>query len=101
MFRQPRGSGPSAAVTRPTLTWLYLVAVAHVSTIARPVLVPIEATSPERRRALNVTSKPSQWLSRSGPKSVSTVWYVFAAVGPAAAVTMYDVIGYPPPPGSR
>ena len=90
MSRQPRGSGPRAV---PPTMLLYFVTVWQVSTIARPVLVPIEATRPWRSRALNAMSKPSQWLSRSVPKSDSGVSLFCAATGPAAAVTMYDVIG--------
>src|SRR5215467_8458209 len=98
---QPRGSGPSSVFTRPVVTWLYLVAVEQVLTTPRPVLEPTDATKPDRSRALNVMSKPSQWLSRSEPNADSDVRNVFAGIAAAAAVGVYTVIGYPPPPGRR
>ena len=89
---QPRGSGPATTPVAGT-TLLNFVTVAQVSTKARPVVVPIEAVNPARSREFSVTSTPSQWLSRSGPKSVSFVKYVLAGTVAAAAVGTYTAIG--------
>ena len=48
-------------------------AIAQVSSIDRPVCVPICSVRPWRRRAFSVKSTPCQYCVRSGPKSVSNV----------------------------
>ena len=48
-------------------------AIAHASSIDRPVCVPTCSVRPWRRRAFTVKSTPCQYWLRSGPKSVSNV----------------------------
>src|SRR5262245_59181737 len=85
----PRGSGPRSAFVTP-LNWLYFVAVPHVSTIERPVLVPIDVVSPPRSRALSAMSTPCQRLWRAGPKAVS---HVRSGLGVTTDLGVWIVIG--------
>ena len=75
------------------MTLLNFVAVSHVSTRPRPMPPPIWVDRPFRKRELTVNPKPSQTLSRSGPKSLSRVKKSRGATAFAAAVGTYTVTG--------
>src|SRR4051812_19050264 len=89
---QPRGSGPADPVL-VAVVGAYLVIVSQVFTTPRPVLEPTCAVRPPRRRAFAVSSRPSQWLSRSAPRSLSRTRNGMAAIAFAAAVGAYTVTG--------
>jgi hypothetical protein len=83
---QPRGFGPSDVPSVALVTWLYFVAVAHVLTLPRPVLLPNCIIRPLRMRAFTDASKPSNVLSRSSPKYDSRRRIVCVPAALAAAV---------------